>query len=75
MNAVFNDLKKFQDKACGEEFGKQVASPLFAQFETLFVLDMDFLRVNNGKLSELWISCLDKTEIVLGLLLASREGN
>ena len=75
VNAVFNDLKKLQDEACGEEFEKQMASPLFTQLETLFVLYMDFLRVNNGKLSEFWISYLDMTEILLGLLHASREGN
>ena len=75
VNAVFNDLKKSQDEACGEEFEKQMASPLLTQFETLFVLYMGFLRVSNGKLSEFWISYLDMTEILLGLLRASREGN
>ena len=75
VNAVFNDLKNLQDEACSEEFEKQMASPLFTQFETLFVLYLDFLRVNNGKLSEFWISYLDMTEILLRLLCASRECN
>ena len=52
VNAVFNDLKKLQDEPCSEEFEKQMASPLFTQFETIFVLYMHFLRANNGKLSE-----------------------
>ena len=75
VNAVFNDLNKLQDEACGDEFKKQMASPLLTQFETLFVLYMGFLRVSNGKLSEFWISYLDMTEILLGLLHASRKGN
>lgn len=75
VNTVLNDLKALQEDACGSEFEKQMASPLFAQFEKLFVLYMEFLRVNNGKLSEFWVSYFDMVEVLLGLLRASREGN
>ena len=36
---------------------------------------MTFLRHENGKLSEFWLSYLDLVDILLGLLRVPREGN
>lgn len=44
-------------------------------FVKLFDKYMEFLRHENGKLSEFWLSYLDMVEILLRLMRASREGN
>ena len=41
----------------------------------LFKVYLDFLRHANGDLSSFWLSYVDMTEIVLGLVRASRKGN
>lgn len=75
VDVFFNDLEKLYFNICEKEFKKHMASSSFAEFVKLFEMYMDFLRLENGKLSEFWMSYIDIVEILLGLLRASREGN
>ena len=41
----------------------------------LFGVYIEFLRGGNGNLSTFWLSYMDMTDILLGLIRASREGD
>ena len=54
---------------------KKLCENSVAEVAKLFQRYMSFLRCENGKLSEFWVSYLDLVNILLAMKRASREGD
>ena len=72
---MFSGLKSLRDNLYKSEFQKKLCENSFAEVAKLFERYMSFLRCENGKLSELWVSKLDLVDILLAMKRASREGD
>ena len=71
----FSETAELYDDICEDQFQRHMTSTSSVDFIHLFDKYMKFLRHENGKLSEFWLSYLDLVEILLGLLRASRKAN
>ena len=75
VDEMFSDLQSLPDNVCKSEFQKKLCENSFAEVAKLFERYMSFLRCENGKLSEFWVSYLDLVDILLAMKRASREGD
>ena len=75
VNSFFSETEELYDDISEGEFQKHMTRASSVVFVRLFDKYMEFLRYNNGKLYEFWLSYLDMVEILPGLLRASGEGN
>ena len=65
----------FVRQSVPKEQQKVLDSPSLPEFITLYDKYLDYLRNNNGKLSNFWRSYIDLVDILLNMVRASREGN
>ena len=75
VDSFFSETGELYDDISEGEFQKHMTSASSIAFVRLFDKYMEFLRCNNGKLSEFWLSYLDMVENLPSLLRASGEGN
>ena len=75
VDEMFSGLQSLRDNVCKSEFQKKLCKNSFAEVAKLFERYMSFLRCENGKLSEFWVSYLDLVDILLAMKRASREGD
>ena len=75
VDEMFSGLQSLRDNVCKFEFQKKLCKNSFAEVAKLFERYMSFLRCENGKLSEFWVSYLDLVDILLAMKRASREGD
>ena len=75
VDDAFNGLTSLCENICKAEFQDKLRNQSFSELTQLFDQYMSYLRHENGKLPQFWISYLDMVEILLGLLRASREGD
>ena len=75
VDDAFNRLTSLCDNICKAEFQDKLRNQSFSELTQLFDQYMSYLRHENRKLSQFWISYLDMVEILLGLLRVSREGD
>ena len=75
VDDMFSGLQSLRDNVCKSEFQKKLCENSFAEVAKLFERYMSFLRCENGKLSEFWVSYLDLVDILLAMKRASREGD
>ena len=64
-----------RDNVCKSEFQKKLCKNSFDEVAKLSERYMSFLRCENGKLSEFWVSYLDLVDTLLAIKRASREGD
>ena len=75
MDELIKGLKQLSDSTYDPEFKDVMRSPLFEEVSKLFPLYSYHLSHSNRKLLKFWMSYVDMTEVLLGLIRATREGN
>ena len=75
VDSFFSETDELYNDICERQFQKHMTIASSVDFVKLFDKYMEFLRQNNGKLCEFWLSYLDMVEVLLALLRASREGS
>ena len=68
-------MKDFVEDISGDKLQELLQMPPCVHIMQPFHQYLDLLRNDNGKLSSFWMSYVDMVEIILGLLLSSREGD
>ena len=64
VNEALTGLKGLCDDICQAEFQDKLRSQSFSELTELFDQYFSYLKHDNGKLSQFWVSC------VVGILLA-----
>lgn len=72
---VLESLNSLRNNICEAEYKKMLEENSFSEVFKMFESYVQFLRNENGKLSEFWVSYIDMIEILLSLIRASREGD
>ena len=75
VDDTLSSLHSLHDNVSEAEFQQKIIESSFFEVAELFERHMLFLRTDNGKLSQLWVSCLDLVDILLTLIRASTEGD
>ena len=75
VDNVFVSLQSLRDNVCEDEFQKKLGENSFSELIELFEEYKLFLRQENGKLSEFWVSYLDLVDILLAMIRELREGD
>ena len=75
VDDMFVSLQSLRVNVCEAEFQRKFHDNSFLEVTELFERYMFFLRSENGKLSEFWVSYLDLVNILLAMIRASREGD
>ena len=65
VDDAFNGLTSLCDNICKAEFQDKLRNQSFSELTQLFDQYMSYLRHENRKLSQFWISYLDMVEILL----------
>ena len=74
MEEALRRIDSFQGDICQASLTELLENDSFTLTQQLFQVYLDSLRNQQG-LSAFWMSYLDMTDIMLGLIRASREGN
>ncbi len=76
IKPLLDQLNNIVDNLNQQEFTNLMQSPLLDELMSMWSDFLEYLRHNNGELSEYWMSYIDMVEdVVLGLVRASREGD
>jgi len=75
VDEIFSGLQSLRHNVCEAQFKNKLCENSFAEIAELFERYMSFLRCENGKLSEFWVSYLDLVDIMLAMIRVSREGD